>query len=78
MESGFEGGGGDAVAGGKVGQDGGYDMLVFFGLEGAGGVEKAAAGGQAGEGCGEDLALAGGLTGKVRGLETLLYLWVAT
>lgn len=78
VEGGFEGGGGDVGARGEGGQNIGDNVLVFFGLEGAGGVKEAASGGEAGEGCGEDFALAGGLTGKIRGEKTLLYLWVTT
>ncbi len=65
------------VDAGVCGGDGGEDLLVFFGLERAGGVEEVAAGGEAGERGGEDCALAGGLAGEVGGLEAVADLGVA-
>ena len=56
---------------GGGGEGDGEDLLVFFGLEGAGGVEEVASGGEAGQGGGEDFALAGGLAGEVGGLEAV-------
>ena len=44
-EGGFEGDGCDVGVGRERGEDVGYYVFVFFGLEGAGGVEEVAAGG---------------------------------
>jgi hypothetical protein len=61
----------DLAGAGGFGENGGKDLLVFLGFQGAGGVDDVATGANGAQGRGEDGALALGLTREVFGAEAM-------